>query len=66
MLGWELQNLSTGDKSLINGQYGLEQVFEPLAACKVTGLDQIQGLSSLYFLEFMILTSLLESQQMLY
>lgn len=66
MLGWELQNLSTGDKSLINGQYDLEQVFEALAAYKVTGLDQIQGLSSLYFLEFMILTSLLESQQMLY
>ena len=58
MLGWELQNLSTKDKSLINRQCDLEQVFEPLAVYKITGLDQLQDSSGLYLLEFINLTSL--------
>lgn len=37
VVGWELQNLGINDKSLINGQCDLEQVFEPPAAYKVIG-----------------------------
>lgn len=48
VLSWELQNLSTRDESLINGQCHLVQVFKPLAAYKVTGLDKLQGPSTLY------------------
>lgn len=56
--------MSAREKSLLNGWCDLEQVFE--AADKVTGFDSLQGPSSLYHVEFIILISLLEIQQMLY